>query len=81
MLFGEAVAVYCENHTEGRLRNFSMLKQVVLLVTTGLEMVMWALKITYPDVNWIEFAHDILRFLRTMWWTFGFRKILRSAVF
>jgi hypothetical protein len=34
MLFGEIVAVYCENHTEHR--SFGMLKQVVHIVTTGL---------------------------------------------
>jgi hypothetical protein len=45
MVFGETVAVYCENHTErtdklcGRMQRFSVLKQVVHIVTTGLEMV------------------------------------------
>jgi hypothetical protein len=35
MLFGETVAVYCENHTEhtihcvGRIQRFGMLKQVI----------------------------------------------------
>jgi hypothetical protein len=35
MLFGETIAVYCENHTKhkytlwGRMQGFSMLKQVV----------------------------------------------------
>jgi hypothetical protein len=43
MLFGKMVAVYCENHTEhtdtvcvGRMQSFSMLKQVVHILTTGL---------------------------------------------
>jgi hypothetical protein len=43
MLFRETVAVYCENHTEhtdtpceDRMQSFSMLKQVVCLVTTGI---------------------------------------------
>jgi hypothetical protein len=42
MLFREAVAVYCENHTEhiyticvGRMLNFNILKWVVHIVTTG----------------------------------------------
>jgi hypothetical protein len=40
MLFGETVAVYCENHTEhmhsvGRIQSFDMLKHVVHTVTTG----------------------------------------------
>jgi translation initiation factor IF-1 len=41
MLFGETVAVYCENHMEhtdtlvGRMRSFGMLKQVVYILTTG----------------------------------------------
>jgi hypothetical protein len=41
MLFGETVAVYCENHTEhtdtlcGQNVEFYMLNQVVGLVTTG----------------------------------------------
>jgi hypothetical protein len=39
MLFGETVAVYCENHTEhkytvGRMQSVSMLKRVVHIVTT-----------------------------------------------
>jgi hypothetical protein len=43
MLFGETVAVYSENHTEHtntlceRNVGFSMLKQVVHLLTTGLK--------------------------------------------
>jgi hypothetical protein len=42
MLFRETVAVYCENHAEhkytlwGRIQSFSMLKQVVHIVTTRL---------------------------------------------
>jgi hypothetical protein len=42
MLFGETVAVYCENHTEhtdtlcGQNVEFGMLKRVVRIVTTGL---------------------------------------------
>jgi hypothetical protein len=41
MLFGETVAVYCENHTEhtdtlcGHNAEFSMLKHVVYILTTG----------------------------------------------
>jgi hypothetical protein len=40
MLFGETTAVYCENHKEhintlwGRMQSFSVLKQVVHIVTT-----------------------------------------------
>jgi hypothetical protein len=43
MLFGETVAVYCENHTEhttalcmGRKQSFCVLKETVPTVTTGL---------------------------------------------
>jgi hypothetical protein len=43
MLFKETVAVYCENHTEhtytlclDRMQSFSVLKQVVHIITTGL---------------------------------------------
>jgi hypothetical protein len=42
MLFGETVAVYCENHTEhadtlfGRMQGSGVLKQVVHIVTTRL---------------------------------------------
>jgi hypothetical protein len=43
MLFGETVAVYCENHMEhtdtlcgGRMQSFGVLKVVVHIVTTGL---------------------------------------------
>jgi hypothetical protein len=43
MLFGERVAVYCENHMEhtdtlcvGRMQSFSVLKQVVRILTTEL---------------------------------------------
>jgi hypothetical protein len=42
MLFGETVAVYCENirntqiYSVGRMQSFSMLKQMVHIVTTGL---------------------------------------------
>jgi hypothetical protein len=43
MLFGETVDDYCENHTKhtnishrGRTQSFSMLKQVVHIVTTGI---------------------------------------------
>jgi hypothetical protein len=42
MLFGETVAVYCENHTEhtdtlcGQKAEFSVLKRVVHRVTTRL---------------------------------------------
>jgi hypothetical protein len=42
MLFREAVAVYCEKHTNlqihsvGRMQSYIMLKQVVCIVTTGL---------------------------------------------
>jgi hypothetical protein len=45
MLFRERVAVYCENHTEhtdtpcGQNAGFSMLRQVVYIVTTGLKRV------------------------------------------
>jgi hypothetical protein len=45
MLFRERVAVYCENHTEhantlcGQNAEFSMLQQVVHIVTTGLRRV------------------------------------------
>jgi translation initiation factor IF-1 len=46
MLFGETVAVYCENHTEltntlcgQNAESFGMLKQVVYIVTTGLYIV------------------------------------------
>jgi hypothetical protein len=41
-LFGETVAIYCGNHTEhtdtlcGQNAEFSVLKQVVHIVTTGL---------------------------------------------
>jgi hypothetical protein len=40
IMFRETVAVYCENHTEhtndcaGRMQSFTMLKQMVLIVTT-----------------------------------------------
>jgi hypothetical protein len=45
MLFGETVAVYCENRTEhtDTLQNFSMLKRVVYIITTGLWRVNWPL--------------------------------------
>jgi hypothetical protein len=42
MLFRETVAVYCENRTEhrytlvGRMQSFSMLKQMVRILTTKL---------------------------------------------
>jgi hypothetical protein len=42
MLFGETVAVYCENHTEhtdtpcGQNADFSVLKQMVYIITTSL---------------------------------------------
>jgi translation initiation factor IF-1 len=42
MLFGETVAVYCENYTEdtdncvGRMQSLSVLKRVVHIVTTEL---------------------------------------------
>jgi hypothetical protein len=43
MLFAETVAVYFENHTEhtttlcvGRMQDFSILKHVVHIVTSGL---------------------------------------------
>jgi hypothetical protein len=42
MLFGETVAVYCENHTEhintvcGQNAEFSVLKNVVYIITAGL---------------------------------------------
>jgi hypothetical protein len=43
MLFRETVAVYCENHTEhtntlcvGRMQSFSVLKEMVYIVTTGI---------------------------------------------
>jgi hypothetical protein len=39
MLFREIVAVYCKNHTEycvGKMQVFSMLKQAVHIVTTGI---------------------------------------------
>jgi hypothetical protein len=42
MLFGETVAVYCENHTEhthtlcGEMQGFGVLKQVVHILTIGL---------------------------------------------
>jgi hypothetical protein len=45
MLFRETVAVYCENHMEhidtlcGQNVEFSMLKQVVHIVTIGLQSV------------------------------------------
>jgi hypothetical protein len=46
MLFRETVAVYCENHTKciyihsvGRMQSSSMLRQVVHIVTTGLQRV------------------------------------------
>jgi hypothetical protein len=45
MLFGETVAVYCENHTEhtntlcGQNAEFYVLKQAVHIVTAGLYMV------------------------------------------
>jgi predicted Zn-dependent protease with MMP-like domain len=35
MLFRETVAVYCENHTVGRMQSFSVLNQVVYVVTTA----------------------------------------------
>jgi hypothetical protein len=37
MLFRETVTVYCENHTEHAGRRVFMLKQVVHIVTIGLE--------------------------------------------
>jgi hypothetical protein len=43
MVFGETVAVYCENHTEhtntlcvGRMQTFIVLKQVVRILTARL---------------------------------------------
>jgi hypothetical protein len=42
MLFGETVAIYCENHKKykiysvGKMQRFSMLKQTVHTVITGL---------------------------------------------
>jgi hypothetical protein len=41
MLFGGETVIYCENHMKymicmGRMRSFSMLKQVVHIVSTGL---------------------------------------------
>jgi hypothetical protein len=42
MVFGETVAVYCENHMEhtdnsgGRMQGFGMLRKVVTIVTTRL---------------------------------------------
>jgi predicted Zn-dependent protease with MMP-like domain len=41
MLFRETVVVYCENHTEntGQNAEFGILKQVVHIITTGLERV------------------------------------------
>jgi hypothetical protein len=42
MLFGETVAVYCENHTEhtdtlcGQNAEFLMLEQVAHILTTGI---------------------------------------------
>jgi hypothetical protein len=49
MLFGETVAVYCENHMEhihcvGRMKSFSMLKQEVHIKTTGI----WGVKSVLP---------------------------------
>jgi hypothetical protein len=46
MLFRETVAVYCENHTEhthtvGRMQSFSMLKQVVHIVTAWISRANW----------------------------------------
>jgi hypothetical protein len=42
LLFGETVAVYCENHMKhtntlvGRMQSFGVLKQVVHIITSGL---------------------------------------------
>jgi hypothetical protein len=56
MLFREAVAIYCENHTRhsvGRMQNLSMLKQVVHVEPLLLK------GLNYENTEWISIKFGV----------------------